>query len=124
MDFETTIIVGRLGKDPVRTPSGKVSFDVAVGRYWTNSNGDEVKRTRWYTVWVSNGQANACEKYLVKGQEVTVEGTVDASAYTDNEGKAVGKLNLNAKNIRFGGKPNGAAQQEAPEAADNDDCPF
>jgi len=78
MKLHKVMIIGNLGRDPkeVRLPSGSTGsvFPVAVNDEWTDSNGNRQKDTTWYTVRVSNNQAEACNRHLKKGRKVLVEG--------------------------------------------------
>lgn len=132
MDFEQTLIIGRLGKDPeIRTlQSGKsvCNFSVAVGQ-GKNDDGSD-RPTKWYRVAVWDKQAETCNQYLKKGQEVTVVGRVTANAYTDQSGKPAASLEITAQTVRFGSKTeNGAAGKNgngdfAPPPEDIGDLPF
>ena len=52
--FHTIIIVGNVGKDPLKgnTPSGQTytAFSVATHRQYTTGNGEQVKETIWFRV--------------------------------------------------------------------------
>ena len=78
MKLHNVMIIGNLGRDPkeVRLPSGSVGsvFPVAVNDEWTDANGNRQKDTTWYTVRVSNNQAEPCNLHLKKGRKVLVEG--------------------------------------------------
>ena len=117
--FQKSIIVGNLGQDPEMryTPSGKAvtNFTVAVNRKWTNHSGEQQEKTTWFRVAAWEKLAELCNQYLSKGRLVLVEGEVEASAYTSQEGEVKASLELTARNVRFLGSP-GSASTEGSDA--------
>lgn len=138
--YQRTVVVGHLGRDPELryTPSGQAvcSFSVATTRRWTDRNGQDQEKTTWFRVSVWGKQAESCNQFLKKGRLVLVEGEVDASAWTGQDGKPRASLELTARNVRFlGGRDvEGAgmalvgAGREAgelpPEVMDEEEIPF
>ena len=94
--FDLTIIVGRLGADPETdfTKNGRqvAHFSVAV---------DRGEKTTWFRVTAWDKQAEACAKYLHKGDPVLVQGQVSASAYVGDDGEAHPRLELTARVVKF-----------------------
>lgn len=115
-----TMIIGNLTADPetrqVRMPDGNTvtvcSFNVAVNQYY---GGNET--TTYYRVSAWRQLGESCQRYLAKGRKVHVSGAVKASAYINQQGQAVGSLELNAQTVEFlGGNPNGQNGQPAANA--------
>ncbi|NPV06963.1 MAG: single-stranded DNA-binding protein [Anaerolineae bacterium] len=116
--FQTCIVVGHLGRDPeLRYTSDGTpvcGFSMATTRRWTDRNGEQQEKTTWFRVSVFGNQAEPCSRYLTKGRLVLVEGDVDVSAYTAQDGTARGSLELRARTVRFlGGR--GEAGEEWPQ---------
>ena len=106
MSWHQTIIVGNLGQDPELRDldSGAVvcNFSVAVSERWRDRQTDEPReRTTWYRVAVWGTQGENCNTYLAKGDQVMVIGNVSPNAYINQDGDAIGTLNLNAQSVRF-----------------------
>jgi single-strand DNA-binding protein len=103
--FQTCIVVGNLGADAELryTPSGTpvCSFRVAVNERWTDRDGQPQEKTTWFRVSLWNKPAEALHQYLVKGKQVLVEGSIDASAYTAQDGTPRASLELRARNVRL-----------------------
>lgn len=103
--YASTTIVGNLGRDAEMryTPSGTAvsNFRVAVNERWTDREGQPQEKTTWFRVAVWGRQAEAINQYLVKGKQVLVEGTIDASAYTAQDGTPRAGLELRARNVRL-----------------------
>lgn len=130
--YQRVVIVGYLGSDPEMrfTPSGVpvTSFSVAVNRRWTSSDGEQREKTTWFRVTAWRKLAERCNQYLNKGRLVLVEGEVDASAWTGQDGQPRATLELTARNVRFlGGRGDRAGAPDVPdESADflDDEVPF
>ena len=94
-------LVGGLGRDPeIRsTPSGKkvASFSVAVDQGF----GDN-KRTEWVNVIAWEKLAELAEKYLKKGKQVALSGTLQTSSWDDKtSGQKKYKTEVVARDITF-----------------------
>ena len=129
--YQRTVIVGRLGNDPEMryTPSGVpvTSFNVAVNRRWTDQNGDLQERTTWFRVTAWRKLAETCAQYLGKGRMVLVEGEIDASAWTGQDGQPRASLELTARTVRFLSPRGEQTAPAAPSGANSvaeEDIPF
>jgi len=115
--YQNTIVVGHLGRDPEMryTASGTpvTSFSVATTRRWKSADGEDREKTTWFRVSAWGQLAEVCNQYLNKGRLVLVEGEVDASAWTGNDGEARATLELRARNVQFLGR-RGADEFGAP----------
>ncbi|MCM1497240.1 MAG: single-stranded DNA-binding protein [Clostridium sp.] len=83
-------LIGRLGGDPkiAMTGSGKkvATLNVATSEVWKDKDsGERKERTEWSTVVIFNPNLAAiAEKYLHKGSNVYVEGSLQTRKYTDS----------------------------------------
>jgi single-strand DNA-binding protein len=84
-------IIGHLGKDPEMryTPSGRpvTTFSVAVSRSWNSADGERHAETEWFNVVAWGNLAEICKQYLVKGQQVYIEGRLQTRRWDDKEGQ-------------------------------------
>ena len=86
------IIIGRLGKDPqinTFTNGGKnASFTVATSETWNDkTTGERKERTEWHNIVINNpALVTLAEKYLKKGSQAYIEGTIRTREYTDQNG--------------------------------------
>lgn len=120
MSYQKCIVVGNLGADAEMryTPSGAAvsNFRVAVNERWNDRDGQAQERTTWFRVALWGKQAEAINQYLVKGKEVLVEGSVEASAYTAQDGTPKAGLELRARDVRLlGSREGGGAEPDAPQ---------
>jgi len=84
------MIIGRLGRDPEMryTPSGRpvTTFSIATSRTWNTSDGERRAETEWFNVVAWGNLAEICKQYLVKGQQVYIEGRLQTRHWEDGEG--------------------------------------
>lgn len=84
------MIIGHLGRDPEMryTPSGKpvTTFTVATSRSWNSTDGERHTETEWFNVVAWGNLAEICKQYLIKGQQVYVEGRLQTRRWEDNDG--------------------------------------
>ena len=123
------LISGRLGKDPeLKTTQSGVSvasFSLAVKGY----NKDE---TDWFNVTAWRGTAELCAKYLSKGREAIIEGSMHQRKYKAQDGSERTTWEVTADRVEFiGGKATGAGasgetqtQDGFTEVEDDDKLPF
>lgn len=85
------MIIGQLGRDPEMryTPSGKAvtSFAVETRRTWVTPDGERREDSEWFNVVAWGNLAEICKQYLVRGQQVYVEGRLQTRAWEDADGK-------------------------------------
>lgn len=96
-----------------------VNFSLAVDKKKKDQNGN--KETLWIDCAVWGKQAEALQQYLVKGQKVSVSGSVDVDTFTKNDGQIIPKLNLMIRDLTLQGSAsqpqNGNYQQpQQPQA--------
>lgn len=83
------ILVGHLGRDPEvrQTQAGNpvVNMSVATSESWRDkSSGQRKERTEWHRVVIFNEKlAEVAEKFLRKGSQVYLEGSLQTRKWTD-----------------------------------------
>lgn len=126
-------IIGNVTKDAeVRAFEGGrsvINFDVAVNERFKDRNGQKQERTSYIrcAMW---REVTTIAQYITKGTKVYVEGSPDVEAYTNKEGKAVGSLKINVREMEFLGSAkktdsgSGSSHEESLAPSANDDLPF
>ena len=78
-------LIGNLGNDPeiITLDSGKklAKFSIATNDNYRNAKGEKVTDTQWHNVIAWNKTAEIIEKYVVKGNEIAVEGKLTSRSY-------------------------------------------
>lgn len=125
-------VAGQLGRDAEMKylPAGDAILNFSVA----DSQGGKDKPTIWWNCSLFGKRAESLAQYLMKGQSVTVGGSLTKREWTDKEGNKRESMDLRVADVALqGGKP---AHSEAPkqnkykpEAVksgfdDLEDCPF
>lgn len=83
-------LLGNVGSDPEfrtvgnGTPLAKVSL--ATNRRWKNREGERSERTEWHRLTFWGKLAEIVAKYVHKGERLYVEGRIEYSQSTDDQG--------------------------------------
>jgi len=81
------ILIGNLGRDPEMkmTASGHpfAKFSLATTETWKSQSGEKKQRTEWHNIVVWGKQAEIAEKYLRKGKQIMVEGSIQYQESVD-----------------------------------------
>lgn len=111
------VFIGNLTKEPeprsLSDGTPLCNFTIAVnGR--KKEDVDFIRVTAWKAL------GENCAKYLHKGRKVAVVGSVSAGAYTGNDGKPVGTLEIrSAESVEFLSAMNDGAAPAAEPAMDS-----
>lgn len=106
-------IVGQLGKDSeirfLTNGDPVCSFSVA------DSQGKD-KPTIWWNCSLFGKRAESLQKYLVKGQSVTVVGSVSERDWTDKEGNKRKQIDVRVNDVALqGGRKEASEPAPAPQ---------
>lgn len=131
-DLNKIMIIGHLGRDPEMrfTPTGRpvTTFTVATNRSWTTSDGERHSETEWFNVVAWGNLAEICKQYLVKGQQVYVEGRIQTRRWEDSEGNKHSNVEIVASEMMLlGEKKESAAPAtdlQEPDFHTDEEYPF
>jgi len=103
--INSVVIVGRAGQDPEMKyfESGKVktSFSVAVDKWPKKPD----NKPDWFNIELWDKSAEIAGEYVKKGKLVAIEGKLDVSSWTDNDGNKRERFIIRGYNMRLlGGK--------------------
>jgi single-strand DNA-binding protein len=122
------MIIGRLGRDPEMryTPSGRpvTTFSVATSRSWNTSDGERRTETEWFSVVAWGSLAEICNQYLVKGQQVYVEGRLQSRSWEDNDGRRHTSVEIVANEMIMLGDRRSPDEESDDEENNEDEFPF
>lgn len=116
-------------------------FPIATNESYTNKDGERVTLTEWHNIVVRNKGAEICQKYLVKGDLVYVEGRIRTRQWKGEDGQTRYSTEIQASDFTFLSnkkeeKNTGISQPQPPTPAekppvapadndsDSDDLPF
>jgi single-stranded DNA-binding protein 2 len=113
-------LIGRLTKDPeLRYTSSNIavaSFTLAVDRGYTGQNGE--RQADFLNIVVWRKPAENVKKFLTKGSQVAVDGSIQTRSYDDQNGQKRYITEILANSVEFlGSKGNTSSQQGTEKSA-------
>ncbi|MBE7075763.1 MAG: single-stranded DNA-binding protein [Clostridiales bacterium] len=110
------ILIGRLTRDPeLSTTTNGVSvcrMSLAVTRRFTNSDGE--RETDFFNIVVWRALGETCHKFLKKGSQVAVIGSVQNRSYDAQDGSKRYTSDVVAEEVEFiGSRSNGEGETYA-----------
>lgn len=121
--------IGRLVRDPELryTPANKAvcTFTLAIDRQMSRDKRERAEANDWPTadfprvnVW---GQtAEHCNKYLRKGSQCAVVGSIQTGSYKDKDGRTVYTTEILAENVEFLSKASEGQTDTSQNSGDDD----
>ena len=105
MSLNKLILIGNLGKDPEfkTTDAGMALCKFSIA---TTSVSKGNKKTQWHNIVTFNKTAEICSKYLSKGSQVCIEGSIEYNEY-NKDGQKSYFTNIIGNNVTLLGKPKG-----------------
>lgn len=99
-------VIGNLGKDcVVNQVNGKnvINFTIAHTEKYNDRSGNTQEKTTWVdcAYWTDR---TAIAPYLLKGQQVFVEGSPEVRSFTRNDGTAGASLTLRVREVQLLGR--------------------
>ena len=100
-------LIGNLTRDPeTRYSTGQnqtavCRFTIAVNDRRRNQNGEWEDNPSFIPIVVFGKKAENCDKYLVKGSKVAVNGKIQTGSYTNKEGQKVYTTEVIASEVEF-----------------------
>ncbi|MFA5886804.1 MAG: single-stranded DNA-binding protein [Patescibacteria group bacterium] len=90
MNLNKAMLIGNLTRDPElrNTPSGQsvASFSIATNLVWTDQSGQQQKKTEFHNIIAWRKLGEICAKYLHKGSKVYLEGRLQTTDWTGQDG--------------------------------------
>ena len=110
--------IGNLGADPeVRSlgNGGKVvNLRLACSETWKDkATGEKKEQTEWHRITFFGKLAEIAGKYLVKGSQVYIEGSLRTRKYTDKDGVEKYATDIKADTMQMLGSKQQSAEQPA-----------
>lgn len=112
MNFNKAFLIGRVTKDPeiLMTPSGNkiAKISLATNEYQGKEKDD---KTTFHNLVAWNKTADIVEKYVIKGQEIMIEGHIDNRTYKKKDGSNGYISEVVVERLQLGSKPKSEKQE-------------
>ncbi len=114
------ILLGNVGADPeirtLETGTKVARLRLATTERIFNRQTQETKEhTEWHTVVLWRGLADVADKYVRKGSQIYIEGTIRANEWTDKEGGKRSGVEIVANEMKLLGRRGDGAGTSAPQ---------
>lgn len=94
-------LIGHVGQEPKRTSTGTgVNYSLAV-KERTKTNGEWTDKTMWTDIVHWGLNADFAEKWIHKGTKIMIEGRLNITEKTDNEGRKKQFVNVVAEHVEL-----------------------
>jgi single-strand DNA-binding protein len=131
MSLNRVMLIGHLGQDPElrNTQSGTAvcNFSIATTEKWKDKQGEKQEKTEWHRCVAWGKPAEVLAKYLTKGSQVYIEGSLETKQWEDKDGNKRYTTEIKVREFTFlgGGKSNGDSRRggshdSAPARAGDD----
>jgi len=103
MDLNKAMIIGNVTRDPETrsTANGQpvTSFSVATNLTWTDQSGQKQQKAEFHNIVAWRKLAEICGQYLKKGSKVYIEGRLQTSDWTGQDGNKRYKTEIVTENM-------------------------
>jgi len=127
ISLNKAFIVGRLTRDPESktTPNGNrvASLSVATNRTFKDKEGNRQEQAEFHNIVVWGRLAEIASQYLVKGQEVMIEGRIQTRSWDGKDGAKRYRTEIVAESLQLGSKPGGKTGEGFVPTTPNADKP-
>lgn len=122
ISLNKAFIAGRLTRDPESrtTPNGQrvTSFSVATNRVFKDKDGNKQEQVEFHNIVLWGRLAEIASQYLVKGQEVLLEGRIQTRSWDGQDGSKKYRTEIVGESMQLGSKPGGAGTGDSFVQAD------
>ncbi len=123
--MNVVVLIGNLTKNPelryTGTGTAVSDLGLAVNDKRKDADGNMIDNTVFCDVTVWGKQAENCNKYLMKGSQIAIQGKLKLDTWENSEGQKRSKLRVTADRVQFiGGKrstDNGSSKPAAETVA-------
>lgn len=111
------ILVGNVGADPeIRSLENGVKTArirlATTERYYNRQTNETTENTEWHTVILWRGLADVVDKYVRKGSQLYIEGSIHYRDWQGNDGQRHFVTEITASELKLlGRRPEGSNQQ-------------
>ena len=128
MSLNKVMLIGNVGKDPeVRYLEGNsanganakvATFPLATSERYKDRNGEQHENTEWHNIVAWRGNADVVERFVKKGTQLYIEGSIRTRQWTDQTGAKRYTTEIMASSLQLLGKrdSDGAIEAAAPSA--------
>ena len=103
-------LIGRTGKEvetfTFENGNVKASVSMVTSDFYTNAQNEKVEETQWHNLIAFGKTAEILQKYVVKGQEIAIEGKIIYRNYDDKDDQKKSVTEIRVEEIVLLSNPN------------------
>lgn len=111
-------LIGHLGRDPElrHTKSGipVATLSLATTETWNDKDGKKQERTEWHRIVLWDQLAEIADKYLAKGRQIYIEGSLTTRVWEDKEHNKRYTTEIRGDQLIMLGGPPGSKGRDEP----------
>ncbi len=119
MNINKATIVGRVCHTPelkkTKTDKAVLQTSIATNYSWKDLNGVKQEKAQFHNVVMWGKLAEIFAQYVVKGQEVYIDGRIETRQYEAKDGSKRYATEIIAENMQMGAKPGEGGGKPLPE---------
>lgn len=119
MNLNKVQLIGRVTKDPElkTTKAGLAiaSFSIATNHSFKTKDGEKKETTQFHNCTIFGKGAEVLTQYVVKGQEIYVEGRIEYQEWEKKDGGKGYRTQILVDQFQFGPKAKGTQPEAVPE---------
>lgn len=133
MDLNKIQLIGRVGSKDELIYTKRNTAVISLSLATTHRYNDN-EETTWHDITIFGGTAAAVDDHVKVGQELYVEGRLQKSEWTGDDGQTRRSCEVVASNVQFGQKSGGSSRDSGGSSApsekppvdsyESDDIPF
>jgi len=118
MNLNKTQLIGRVTRDPElrAMPNGGnvAKFGLATNYIYKTKSGEKKETVQFHNCVAFGRLAEIIDKYVVKGQELYVEGRIEYRQWEKKSGEKAHSTEIVTENMQMGQKARGSNEQREP----------
>lgn len=108
MSLNKVMLIGNVGKEPVvrhlESNVAVASFTLATTERYKDRTGSAREVTEWHNIVCWRGLAETCEKYVHRGTQLYVEGSIRTRSWESQDGQKHSVTEIVADNFKLLGR--------------------
>ena len=120
MSLNRVMLIGHVGQIEVKSFDGQngpkkcATFSLATTERYKDRNGNIINNTEWHNI-VSWNHAELCEKYVLKGTQLYIEGKLRTKTWEDQNGNKRYITEVLSERIEMLGKKENSQSNQQPQ---------
>lgn len=117
MSLNKVMLIGNVGRDPMirhlENGTPVATFSLATTERFRDKSGVQREVTEWHNIVCWRNLADLCEKYIRKGSQLYIEGSIRTRSWDGNDGQKRYTTEIVADNLQMLGRKSDDQQYQS-----------